>query len=338
MPLPLILIGGAALAGVWGAKKGYDAYNTNQEADEIGAAAERLVATGRTLLEDTREQTAESLAELGRLRLACWSRELAGFVDIFSRIKDVELSGTFARDSFANHVVSEEGLAELRDLSLKATEVLSGGSSAVGAGALIGAAAYGTAMTLGTASTGTAISGLAGVAATNATLAWLGGGALSAGGFGVAGGMAVLGGLVAGPALLVGGWALSAKADSNLAKAKEAYARAELITEEMRAARAALRSILKLADQYSDTINRFLIVFNRAMTSLIQVIHSSGLSYRTYSRPQQETVRMAVECAGLLKALLETPLLKPDGSPNTSAQDALQKTDAFLQSAPTPSL
>ena len=45
------------------------------------------------------------------------------------------------------------------------------------------------------ASTGAAISGLTGVAATNATLAWLGGGALSAGGFGVAGGMAVLGGL-----------------------------------------------------------------------------------------------------------------------------------------------
>ncbi len=46
---------------------------------------------------------------------------------------------------------------------------------------------------LGTASTGTAISALSGAAATKATIAWLGGGALAAGGLGIAGGTAVLG-------------------------------------------------------------------------------------------------------------------------------------------------
>ena len=46
---------------------------------------------------------------------------------------------------------------------------------------------------VGTASTGTAISSLGGAAATKATLAWLGGGALAAGGFGIAGGVVVLG-------------------------------------------------------------------------------------------------------------------------------------------------
>ena len=47
--------------------------------------------------------------------------------------------------------------------------------------------------TVGTASTGTAISSLSGVAARNATLAWLGGGTLAAGGLGIAGGAIVLG-------------------------------------------------------------------------------------------------------------------------------------------------
>ena len=46
---------------------------------------------------------------------------------------------------------------------------------------------------LGTASTGTAISTLSGAAATKATLAWLGGGALATGGLGIAGGAVVLG-------------------------------------------------------------------------------------------------------------------------------------------------
>lgn len=52
----------------------------------------------------------------------------------------------------------------------------------------------------GTASTGAAISGLSGVAATNATLALLGGGTLAAGGAGMAGGILLLTGVVAAPA------------------------------------------------------------------------------------------------------------------------------------------
>lgn len=66
-----------------------------------------------------------------------------------------------------------------------------GGSMALGTWALVSA--------IGTASTGTAIGTLSGVAATNATLAWFGGGALAAGGAGMSGGMLVLGGIVAAP-------------------------------------------------------------------------------------------------------------------------------------------
>ncbi|GHA58899.1 MULTISPECIES: helix-turn-helix domain-containing protein [Streptomyces] len=79
------------------------------------------------------------------------------------------------------------------------------GGAAVGAvgAAAGGAAAYGAftaAALFGTASTGTAISTLSGVAATNATLALLGGGTLAAGGAGMAGGILLLTGMVAAPA------------------------------------------------------------------------------------------------------------------------------------------
>ena len=63
--------------------------------------------------------------------------------------------------------------------------------------------AMGVATTFGVASTGTAISELAGAAATKAALAWLGGGALSAGGGGMAAGKALL--ALAGPV----GWTLT---------------------------------------------------------------------------------------------------------------------------------
>lgn len=72
----------------------------------------------------------------------------------------------------------------------------------IGVAALAPSAAMGVAVTFGTASTGTAISALSGAAATNAALAWLGGGALAAGGGGMAAGNALL--ALAGPV----GWAI----------------------------------------------------------------------------------------------------------------------------------
>jgi hypothetical protein len=59
------------------------------------------------------------------------------------------------------------------------------------------------ATTFGTASTGTAISALSGAAASNAAIAWLGGGALATGGGGMAAGQALL--ALAGPV----GWGIA---------------------------------------------------------------------------------------------------------------------------------
>lgn len=74
--------------------------------------------------------------------------------------------------------------------------------------------AMGIATTFGVASTGTAISALSGAAATNAALAWLGGGALAAGGGGIIAGNAFLalagpiGWAIAGGAIVVSGFQL----------------------------------------------------------------------------------------------------------------------------------
>jgi len=68
---------------------------------------------------------------------------------------------------------------------------LVGGTTALGA--------WGVVSIIGSASTGTAISTLSGVAATNATLAWFGGGSLAAGGAGMAGGFWMLSGIMSAP-------------------------------------------------------------------------------------------------------------------------------------------
>ncbi|WP_327175684.1 helix-turn-helix domain-containing protein [Streptomyces sp. NBC_01335] len=75
-----------------------------------------------------------------------------------------------------------------------------GGALGAAAGGAAAYSAFTAAAMFGTASTGAAISGLSGVAATNATLALLGGGTLAAGGAGMAGGILLLTGVVAAPA------------------------------------------------------------------------------------------------------------------------------------------
>ncbi len=99
--------------------------------------------------------------------------------------------------------------AEHIEAEYKIAEVKAAGQGAAGIGAGIAVAslgptaAMGIATTFGVASTGTAISALSGAAATNAALAWLGGGALAAGGGGMAAGNAFL--ALAGPV----GWAIA---------------------------------------------------------------------------------------------------------------------------------
>jgi hypothetical protein len=79
------------------------------------------------------------------------------------------------------------------------------GLASTGAGAAAGLGTWSLVSLFGTASTGTMISSLSGIAAHNATLAWLGGGALAVGGGGMAAGAAVMASIMVFPALIING-------------------------------------------------------------------------------------------------------------------------------------
>lgn len=116
-----------------------------------------------------------------------------------------------------------------------ATGVAVGGTVA----AFGGTALTAMAMSVGTAGTGAAISGLSGVAATNAALAWLGGGTLAAGGAGVAGGEALL--ALTGPI----GWGIGgavALGTGLWARGKNAHAASEMY-EQARQVKAGIKSV-----------------------------------------------------------------------------------------------
>lgn len=102
-----------------------------------------------------------------------------------------------------------DNIVSIGNMAKNATKgVASGVGTALGSWALVG--------TYGTASTGTAIGSLSGAAATNATLAWFGGGSIAAGGGGMALGTLTLGGIVAIPALALTGILSHLKANKQI--------------------------------------------------------------------------------------------------------------------------
>ncbi|MBP2312929.1 hypothetical protein [Azospirillum soli] len=345
MPLPAILIGGAVVAGLWGGKKMLDASSANSEAQSLGEEAADLFDRAKGELEGAREAANSALEDLGRLKIDVWQTDIKDFVRLMERIKDVELTGNVHIDDLAKTLVRPDQLGALKETSLRLAELGGAAVGSIASGALAGVAAYGGVGALATSSTGVAIGSLSGAAATNATLAWLGGGSLAAGGAGVAGGMAVLGGVIAGPALLVGGWAMSAKADANLAKARANLAEARQAAEDMALATTAVRGITRVSGQFEAAILQFQRTFRMTLGALQVVIAAAPVhrppllvrlldalrgkrrgpstSYKDYTPQQQQIVWLAYECASVMKRLLETPLLREDGAIDARCTDVL---------------
>lgn len=245
MPLPLLLLGAAAVAsGIFGGKKIWDAKSTLDSKNRLNEQSQSSLEKAQASLILEKSHTKDALFELGELKKTLYTDSLVTFVTNFSRIKNVnfhdsnllnELRMDFSTADEINHLIQDSAIS-IRDIA--------GGSiAALGAGGIVGLATYGGIGLAGTASTGTAIATLNGVALTNATLAWLGGGSLAAGGLGVTGGMAILGGIVAAPVLAIGGMFLASKAEAALEEARENASKAELVVEEIKGSEIKVRRL-----------------------------------------------------------------------------------------------
>ncbi|WP_019895936.1 hypothetical protein [Hydrogenovibrio halophilus] len=257
MPLPL-LIGPAVAAGIYGAKKGYDAKKDYDLAKIYNREAEEIYEEAQESLNFTREHANEALENLGEIKYKLATADYVDFHKTWDQLTknypdllNEYLSGE--RDKNSGQL-EKEFFGAVETSRLESSELVSGGFAALGSGGVAGLAAYGGVGMLGTASTGTAIGSLSGAAATNATLAWLGGGSLASGGLGMAGGAAVLGGVVAGPVLAIGGAVMASKAEESKERAKENVAKAKVAAKEMKVAEVTTNSIKKSCDLTQKTL------------------------------------------------------------------------------------
>ncbi|MGX6591745.1 hypothetical protein [Cetobacterium ceti] len=181
---------------------------------------------------------------------------------------------------------------EIRRLEIEAqnTEFQAGGSSMVGVAAGIGTAALlptgamAVATTFGVASTGTAISALSGAAATNAALAWLGGGALAAGGGGMAAGSALL--TLAGPI----GWGIAGAGliGSGLFASSKNKKIAEEANEQRYEIEVGIRK-LKLNVEKIDGLIKLITDHSRGVKQILRTLEiSAPINYKDYSMEEKQ--------------------------------------------------
>ena len=332
MPIPLILGGIAVIAGMAGAKKAYDAHEINQQANRINEKANDLIKRWKGKVDKSREKTDTALKDYGQYKLDVWTKTMKDFAETFGQIHNIDFSDRHDLSEFSNFVDTQETLQEFKDRSIEFKDVALGLTGAGAAGGLTALGAYSAVGLLASASTGTAIGTLSGVAATNATLAWLGGGSLAAGGLGIAGGTAVLGGLIAGPALLVLGLTMGNKAEQNLEEAKENKAKAKAIKEELKTVVNKCDNITKMTILFHETAHKLGDGLLKTLTlHMGTIIEKYGTDFRDYPENCKEIVAMALKTALTLKTLLDVSILEKDGSINSDAEHAANEAEGFIE-------
>ena len=249
MPLPFIIGGVAVVAGLTGVGTGIHGGVKMKEANDTMKAAKSKQERAVKKFESNNQETTKSMDKLGKKEL-----EILNSFEKFSNVLEkIQGRPEFENINIEGVDLPEYEAEELKKVSAGAGALLGGiGGAAVGtAGGFAAAGATTSAvMALGTASTGAAISGLSGVAATNATLAALGGGSIAAGGGGMALGTAVLGGATLGVGLLVGGMIFNVTGNKLSSKADEALKQANRTEEEVNKVVSYLLELRNVSNSY----------------------------------------------------------------------------------------
>lgn len=329
MPLPFLVIAAAAAAAGLGVKKAVDAKDKNDRAQRINNSAQRKVEEAKKKIEISRKYANMSLEELGQQKIDIMSNDMRRFVSAYEKIHHVELRYSAGIEELSTMSDQPTSLAALKEASLVSSELAQGLAQGTLAGGLTAIGAYGGAMCFASASTGTAIATLSGAAATNATLAFFGGGSLAAGGLGIAGGTAVLGGLVAGPALAVLGFSMNAKAEKNLNDAFSNMAQANKIVEELAAASDMCDAIAKRATMFSNVLSELQPIFNHLIRNLEHIVARS-YDYRCYTPSEQQIVCQSMAVAKAVKTMVDTPILTEQGELDEYSAVVGDKVNHFI--------
>lgn len=314
------------IPGVQGFKNIKEAKSTAQHAKE------KMEEYQIRMMRKETEANAE-LGILGKRKLEIVQDTIVPFMQYLESIKQKTRGSEYK--ALSNISISQEEYVEMQKIGVTAGSILSGAVQvgSIGALAITGVPAAVTSIVtaVGTASTGTAISSLSGAAATNATLAFLGGGSLAAGGGGMAAGAALLSSITIG---VTGGVTLIATALYINYLGKKSLRKAEDYALEVDQACVAVEASLDFLDRLTKCVNEQINV----LSDLKQRIQERFFYFRPllsdFCREDLYQVEVFQTCGLLCKAVSEiakTPVLEKDGSISNDFIVTIREAKALIE-------
>ena len=276
-------------------------------------------------LEIKREEVSSLLEKVGELKINILKNSVNDFLTTFEKIKNVEIRDSSGLRELYDINIDKIEISEIKKMSNMAINLMEGAAAGAFAGSMIAFGAYSAAMGLASASTGTAISTLSGVAATNATLAFFGGGSIASGGLGMAVGQTVLGSIAVGPGLLAMGLILSAKSQQEIDKALTNKDQLDAAVSEMESAISMVIAIRRRASMLYNLLVRLDSRLLALTWQMQDIVENEGYDYRMYQQESKNIIIMAYTTLCSVKAVLDTPLLMEDGSLSEKSAKLLTK-------------
>lgn len=313
---------------------GVQAYQDRKEAKDIEGKAQILLQNLKSEDKKVRQRSKKILSEFGQCRLDSLKSVVGVFLKYLKvleknfKVKEYEI---LTQANITKVKYKEMASVEMNAREATAT-LVAGGSAASVALAGVPSLVTGAVSALATASTGTAISTLSGAAATNATLAWLGGGSLAAGGGGIAAGSAVLTGITGATmgvfALAAAGIVSSAVYSKKLTAANEYYEKLKIEEAKLKAGWRVVESINQRALELQSLTTE---ITNRAVKQL-EYLEPLIYDFDNNDAYYLETFQKSALLAKAVGDLSQVPLLDENGEVNKESELIQLKMKSILNS------
>lgn len=308
MPLPLIPIavaGGTLLSVIFAGKKGKETYDNYKKSGELVNSATESYSKAENALKEIQENVAAEFDKLGYLQASIVGNSLERYKNLIDQldIKDSkELQEIIGKETIENITQIEQIITALKS-------ALSGIVAGGVAGGMAGFGAVGGVGLLATAGTGTAISSLSGVAATNATLAWLGGGTLASGGLGIAGGMWVLGGIVAAPLVAVTSIVVAMFSEGKLNDARAYSDSFRALVEVVKGEQSYWEKMLNKINEKAKTLQETDVFLKSQIDKVFTSFVQKGNSVSKWETKEQENLKSMMQLAETIVNTINAPLM-----------------------------
>lgn len=313
MPLPFIFAAGAAVLGASGHLK---AREKNEKAERVSRKAQSIYDNAKSSLESAKNNTEESLLAFGYAKTNTLEGSIKQFLQAVDRIKVSELS---VKEEDSKFIIDEQRALELRKMSDIYSSTISSSAAGVATGALIGLAASGS---ISIVTGGMSLAGVCLATGDIVGAATIAGSSLS---LGLS--FTPLATIVA-PVVLFTGISANANADENLEKAKTMLAQAERAVEEMRNSETMCSAIAKRSDMFRELLvelnkifSHFAEEFDDMTEKKSKELNGRKICKKDLTPEEKKLTRVTLDLAGAVKAIIDVPLLKKEGTLSDESQE-----------------